>query len=126
MFYSIAIFLYCPIYLPSTRKRIVSLYIGRDVHSCFGVAIFEVSTPPVFPIKMGGSHEMPCLSTQQTNLPKIPLNAECLAGSCGYHFLKFFGMDSIRGMNPRSTNYGADALGLATTPSRRMNIIYNI
>ena len=43
------------IYLPFTRKRIVSLYFGRDVCTRLGVAIFEVSGPPVFHIKVGAS-----------------------------------------------------------------------
>ena len=38
---------------PLTRKRIVSLYFGRDVHTRLGVAISEVSGPPVFHIKAG-------------------------------------------------------------------------
>ena len=43
------------IYPPYTRKRIVSLYFGRDVHTRLGVAISEVSGPPVFHIKAGAS-----------------------------------------------------------------------
>ena len=43
----------CHIYPPFTRKRIVSLYFGREVRTRLGVAFFEVSGPPVFHIKMG-------------------------------------------------------------------------
>ena len=43
------------IYPPFTRKRIVSLYFGRDVRTRLGVAISEVSGPPVFHIKAGAS-----------------------------------------------------------------------
>ena len=51
------IVLYCivHIYLPFTRKRIVSLYFGRDVCTRLGVAIFEVSGPPVFHTKVAAS-----------------------------------------------------------------------
>ena len=42
-------------YPPFTRKRIVSLYFGRDVRTRLGVAIFEVSGPPVFHIKAEAS-----------------------------------------------------------------------
>ena len=41
------------IYPPFTRKRIVSLCFGRYVHTRLGVAISEVSGPPVFHTKMG-------------------------------------------------------------------------
>ena len=47
-------FVFVHIYPPFTRKRIVSLYFGRDVRTRLGVAIFEVSGPPVFHIKAGG------------------------------------------------------------------------
>ena len=43
------------IYPPYTRKRIVSLYFGRDVRTRLGIAISEVSGPPVFHIKAGAS-----------------------------------------------------------------------
>ena len=43
------------IYTPFTRKRIVSLYFERDVRTRLGVAISEVSGPPVFHIKAGAS-----------------------------------------------------------------------
>ena len=46
-----SIFVFVHIYPPFTRKRIVSLYFGRDVRTRLGVAIFEVSGPPVFHIK---------------------------------------------------------------------------
>ena len=48
-----SIFVPVHIYPPFTRKRIVSLYFGRDVCTRLGVAIFEVSGPPVFHIKAG-------------------------------------------------------------------------
>ena len=60
------------IYPPFTRKRIVSLYFGRDVRTRLGVAISEVCGPPVFHIKAGASRQVPCLRTQQTNLPACP------------------------------------------------------
>ena len=44
-------FVFVHIYPPFTRKRIVSLYFGRDVRTRLGVAIFEVSGPSVFHIK---------------------------------------------------------------------------
>ena len=49
--------LYCivHIYPPFTRKLIVSLYFGRCVRTRLGVAISEVSGPPVFHIKAGAS-----------------------------------------------------------------------
>ena len=43
----------CHIYPPFTRKRIVSLYFGPEVHTRWGVAFFEVYGPPVFHIKTG-------------------------------------------------------------------------
>ena len=43
------------IYPPYTRKRIVSLYLGRDVRTRLGVAISEVSGQPVFHIQAGAS-----------------------------------------------------------------------
>ena len=43
------------IYFPFTKKRIVSIYFGRDVRIHFGVAISEGSGPPVFHIKVGAS-----------------------------------------------------------------------
>ena len=43
----------CHIYPPFTRKRVVSLYFGRDVRTRLGVAFFEVYGPPVFHIKAG-------------------------------------------------------------------------
>ena len=44
----------CHICPPLTRKRIVSLYFGREVRTRLGVAI-SVSGPPVFHIKAGAS-----------------------------------------------------------------------
>ena len=49
------IFVFVHFYPPFTRKRIVSLYFGRDVSTRLGVAIFEVSGPPVFHIKAEAS-----------------------------------------------------------------------
>ena len=49
------VFVFVHIYPPFTRKRIVSLYFGRDVRTRLGVAIFEVSGPPVFHIKAEAS-----------------------------------------------------------------------
>ena len=43
----------CHIYPPFTRKRIVSLYFGREVCTRLGVAFFEVYGPPVFHMKVG-------------------------------------------------------------------------
>ena len=45
----------CHIYHQFTRKRIVSLYFGRDVRTCWVVAIFDVSGAPVFHIKVEAS-----------------------------------------------------------------------
>ena len=45
----------CHFYPPFTRKRIVSLYFGREVRTRLGVAFFEVYGPPVFHIKAGAS-----------------------------------------------------------------------
>ena len=44
---------YLPYLPPFTRKRIVSLYFGREVRTRLGVAFFEVYRPPVFHIKVG-------------------------------------------------------------------------
>ena len=109
----IVLFLFCFIchfYPPFTRKRIVSLYFGREVRTRLGVAFFEVYGPP-------------CPRTQQANLPACspqpPINAERQAGKLWIPFFKVFCYDSTRGMNPRSTDCEADAL--TTTPSRRSN-----
>ena len=90
--------LYCivHVYPPFTRKRIVSLSFGQDVRTRMGVAIFEVSWPPVFYIKMGASRLVPRPRTQQANLPACspqpPLNTEDQAGELWIPFLKHFGM----------------------------------
>ena len=58
LFFDIVLFCFCFIchfYPPFTRKRIVSLYFGRDVRTRLGVAFFEVYAPPVFHIKAGAS-----------------------------------------------------------------------
>ena len=47
------IFFFYDIYPPFTTKRIVLLYFGRYVRTRLGVAISEVSGPPVFHIKAG-------------------------------------------------------------------------
>ena len=52
---SLLVCLFVHIYPPFTRKRIALLYFGRDVRNRLGVAIFEVSGPPVFHIKAGAS-----------------------------------------------------------------------
>ena len=53
MLYRILFCFICHIYPPFTRKRIVSLYFGREVRTRLGVAFFEVYGPPVFHIKAG-------------------------------------------------------------------------
>ena len=45
--------LFAIFYPPFTRKRIVSLYFGREVRTRLGVAFFEVYGSPVFHIKVG-------------------------------------------------------------------------
>ena len=111
----------CHIYPPFTRKRIVSLYFGREVRTRLGVAFFEVYGPPVFHIKVG--RPVKCLAqghnkqTCQLVLHNLPINAERQAGKLRMPFFKVFWYDSTRGMNPRSTDCEADAL--TTTPSRR-------
>ena len=53
---SAALFLFfARIYPPFTRKQIVSLSFGRYVRTRSGVAISEMSGPPVFHIKVGAS-----------------------------------------------------------------------
>ena len=73
------------IYPPFTRKRIVSLYFGRDVRTRLGVAISEMSGPPVFHIKAEASRYVPYPRAQQANLPACFLqphiNAERQAAS---------------------------------------------
>ena len=112
----------CHIFLPFKRKRTVSLYFGRNVCTRLGVAISEVSGPPVFHIKVGVSRYVPCPRTQQANLPACspqpPLNAERQTRKLQIPFFKVFWHDSTRGLNPRSTDCEADAL--TTTPSRRL------
>ena len=46
---------FCHIYPSFTRKRIVSLYFGWDDRTRLGVAICDMSGPPVFHIKAGAS-----------------------------------------------------------------------
>ena len=109
------------IYPPFTRKRIVSLYFGREVRTRLGVAFFEVYGPPVFHIKVG--RPVKCLAqghnkrTCRLVLYNLPINAERQEGKLRMPFFKVFWYDSTRGMNPRSTDCEADAL--TTTPSRR-------
>ena len=86
----------CHIYPPFTRKRIVSLYFGREVRTRFGVAFFEVYGPPVFYIKVGrlvkclaqGHNKQACRLVLH-NLPEMPSAKQ---ESCGCNFLKSFGM----------------------------------
>ena len=116
-------FFYSPYLPPFTRKRIVSLYFGRDVCTRLGVAISEVSGPPVFHIKAGTSRFVSCRRTQQANLlacsPQPSLNAKRQAGMLQITFFKVFWYYSTRGLNPWSTDYVADAL--TNTPSRHIN-----
>ena len=98
-------FLYLFIFILHLRKsELVSLYFGRDVRTRLGIAIFEVSGPPVFHIKAGASRSVPCPRTQQANLPACslqpPINAERQAGKLWIPFFKVFWYDSTRGMNP--------------------------
>ena len=67
------------VYLPFTRKRIVSLYFGRDARTRSGVGISEVFGPPIFHIKVGSP--VRCLAQEHKKrtcrlvLPDL-LNAE--------------------------------------------------
>ena len=76
---------------------------GRDVRTRLGVAIFEVSGPPVFHIKVVASRLVLCPRTQQANLPACSplhsLNTESQAGKPWIPFFKVFWFDSTRGMN---------------------------
>ena len=96
-FYEVFLFFFCHIYPPFTRKRIVSLYFGRDVRIRLGVTISELSGPPVFHIKVEASREKPCPRTRQANLPACspqpPLNAERQAGKLWIPFFKAFWYD---------------------------------
>ena len=89
-------FFICHIYLPSTRKQIVLLDFGREVCTHLGVAISVVSGPPVFHIKVGASHLVPCPRKQQVNLPACSpqpsLKEECQAGKLWIPFFKSFVM----------------------------------
>ena len=102
------------IYPPFTRKRIVSLYFGREVRTRLEVTISDMSGLPVFHIKAEASRLVPCPRTQQANLPacspQSTINAERQAGKLWIPFFKVFWYDSTRGMNPRSTDCEADAL----------------
>ena len=126
MLYSIRlIFFYiCHICSPFTRKRIVLLYFGRNARTRLGVAISELSGPPVFHIELEASRYVPCPRTQQANLlaysPQPSLNAERQVGKLQI-FFKVFWYDSTKGLIPRSAECEADAL--ITTPSRRLNKI---
>ena len=57
------LFFYCHIYSPFTRKRIVSLYFRQNVRTRLGVAICDMSWPPVFHIKAEASRLVPCPRT---------------------------------------------------------------
>ena len=83
----------------------------------WGVAIFKMSGPPVFYIKVGTSRLVLCPRTQQANLlacsPQPPVNAKRLAGKMSIPFLKVFWCDSIKRINPRSIDYEADTIASA-------------
>ena len=112
---------FCHNYPPFPRKRIVLLYFGRNVRTRLGVAICDVSGPPVFHIKVEASRLVLCPRTQQGNLParspQPPLNAERHAGKLWMLFFEVFWYDSTKGLNHRSTDCEADAL--TNTPSRQ-------
>ena len=103
------------------RKRIVTLYFGREVRTRLGVVFFKVYGPPVFYIKVG--RLVKCLAqghnkrTCRLVLYNLPINAERQAGKLRMPFFKVLWYDSTKRMNPRSTDCKADAL--TTTPSRR-------
>ena len=107
------------IYPAFTRKRIGLLCFGRYVDARLEVAIFEVSGPPVYHMKVGrpvkclaqGHNKRTCRLVLHTQK-----NAERQAGKLWIPFFKVFWYDSTRGMNTRSTDCEADAL--TTTPSR--------
>ena len=108
------------IYPPFTRKRVVLLYFVREVSIRLGVAIFEMSGPPGFHIKVGGIPLSAFPKTQQVNLPACspqpPLNAGRQSGKLWITFSKVSWYDSTRGMNPKSNDCEADAL--TTIPTR--------
>ena len=89
--YPLFYILICQIYPPFTRKRIVSLCFGRYVRPRLGIAISELSKPPVFHIRVGrpvkclaqGHNKRTCRLTLH-NLAYIPSAKQ---GSCAYHFL---------------------------------------
>ena len=62
----------CHIYPPFTRKRIVSLYFGREVRTRLGVAFFEVYGPPVFHIKVG--RPVKCLAQHNKRTCRLVLH----------------------------------------------------
>ena len=92
--FNLTFFFIYHIYPLFTRKRIASLYFGRDVRTNFGLAISEVSGPPVFHIKVGAS--VKCLAQEHNKRifpacsPQPPLNAERQAGKLWIPFLKVF------------------------------------
>ena len=107
------------IYFPFSRKRIVSLYFGRDVCTRLGVVISEVFAPFVFHLKVEASRYVPCPKNTTSELAGLfsTTSPKCQApkqGSCEYHFLKSFGLTRHGDLNPRSTDCEADAL--TTTP----------
>ena len=81
--------------LYSQESELVSLYFKRDVRTRLGVAIFEVSGPPVFHIKVG-----------VVSLSVLPKRQ---AGKLWILFFKVFWYDSARGMNPKSADSKADS-----------------
>ena len=84
--------------------QIVLLYFGQDVRTRLGVAIYEVSGPPVFHIKMNAPHQLSCSRTQHPNFlacsSQPSLNVERQAEKLRIPFLKVFWYDSIRGITP--------------------------
>ena len=107
-------FLCCHIYPSFSRKRIVSLYFGRNVRTRLGAAICDMSGPPVFHTNTEESRLVACPRTQQANFPACssqpPLNADRQAGKLCIPFFKGFWYDSTRGLNSKSTDCEADAL----------------
>ena len=65
MYSRVVVTFFCHVYPSFTRKRMISLYFGRDVRTRLGVAISEVSGPPVFHIKVG--RPVNCLAQGHNN-----------------------------------------------------------
>ena len=82
-FLFIYFFLFAIFILHSRESELYRYVFGRYVRTRLGVAIYEVSEPPVFHMKMG--RPVKCLAQlQQANLPACspqpPINAERQAG----------------------------------------------